>query len=180
MRRACTHAAIRRGAARAAEPRAHVLTHAPWLGGVQTHVCFYMRTLGAGVRRTAYALHARGLRLCRLLLGYASVLMSCIGILYYKCILYSVFCRVQNRIQNTFVVQDTKSSRVPLRTRVPLYRILVLDIYLTSISRARGPRRTIDSTGFVHYPPDNPNCRDACTGTHNCSTVLCITGILLQ
>ena len=39
-----------------------------------------MRTLGAGVRRTAYALHARGLRLCRLLLGYASVLMSCIGI----------------------------------------------------------------------------------------------------
>ena len=59
---------------------------------VQTHVCFYMRTLGAGVRRTAYALHARGLRLCRLLLGYASVLMSCIGILYYKCILYSVFC----------------------------------------------------------------------------------------
>ena len=51
-----------------------------------------MRTLGAaaGVRRTAYALHARGLRLCRLLLGYASVLMSFIGILYYKCILYSV------------------------------------------------------------------------------------------
>ena len=76
-----------------------------WLGGCLSHayltfgfalaranarttvVCFYMRILGAGVRRTAYALHARGLRLCRLLLGYASVLMSCIGILYYKCIL---------------------------------------------------------------------------------------------
>ena len=59
-------------------------------GTERVYVCFYMRTLGAGVRRTAYALHARGLRLCRLLLGYASVLMSCIGILYYKCILYSV------------------------------------------------------------------------------------------
>ena len=55
-------------------------------------VCYYMRILGAGVRRTAYALHARNLRLRRLHLGYASVPMSCIGILYYKCILYSVFC----------------------------------------------------------------------------------------
>ena len=49
-----------------------------------------MRILGAGVRRTAYALHARNLRLRRLHLGYASVPMSCIGILYYKCILSSV------------------------------------------------------------------------------------------
>ena len=55
------------------------------------NVCYYMRIPGAGVRRTAYALHARNLRLRRLHLGYASVPMSCIGILYHKCILYSVF-----------------------------------------------------------------------------------------
>ena len=56
---------------------------------VRMHGCYYMRILGAGVRRTAYALHARNLRLRSLHLGYASVPMSCrsIGILYYKCIL---------------------------------------------------------------------------------------------
>ena len=57
---------------------------------MRMHVCYFMRILGAAVRRTAYALHARNLRLRRLHLGYASVPMFCIGILYYKCILYSV------------------------------------------------------------------------------------------
>ena len=96
---------------------------------VQTHVCFYMRTLGAGVRRTAYALHARGLRLCRLLLGYASVLMSCIGILYYKCILYSV----------VFMMRRGARARARARVRVyahVLYWYLVLQMYSVFCVRA--------------------------------------------
>ena len=61
------------------------------------NVCYYMRIPGAGVRRTAYALHARDLRLRSVHLGYASVLVSCI--LYLVLPMYSVGQRSTNLVR---------------------------------------------------------------------------------